>query len=215
MTKLQSSDAIHDIHINGIDISNNELYLIGEETYVSGVGVEETAEPGVEYLMASRFIKNLNILCNNSEDDITVHMKTCGGDWHEGMAIYDAIKACKNRVIIINYTHARSMSSLIFLAADTRVMMPHSVYMIHEGSIHTGGTVKQFRTEFEQNEKASEQMLDVYINHLSKQKYWKGKSLKQISDWLTKNMHDKEEFYMSAEEAVKYGFADEIMEGYE
>jgi len=215
MTKIVSNDVIHDIHISGIDVVNNEIYLIGEETYVSGIGVEETGEPGVEFLMANRFIKNLNILSNNSDEPITIHMKTCGGEWTEGMAIYDAIKACNNTVTIINYTHARSMSSLIYLAADKRIMMPHSTYMIHEGSIHTGGTIKQFRTEYEQNEKASEQMIAVYVSHLRKQSFWKGKTIKHITKWLVKNMSEKEEFYLTAEEAVKYGFADEIREGYE
>lgn len=215
MTKIQSSDVIHDIHSNGIDVSNNEIYLVGEEIYVSGVGVEETSEPGIEYLIASRFIKNLNILSNNSDDSITIHMKTCGGDWTEGMAIYDAIKACKNDITIINYTHARSMSSLIFLAADKRIMMPHSTYMIHEGSIHTGGTIKQFRTEVEQNDKSMDQMMTVYVNHLHGKTHWKGKTKLQIKNWLIKQMKDKEEFYMSAAEAVKYGFADKILQGYE
>lgn len=215
MPKIQSSDAIHEIHVNGVDVLNNEIYLVGEETYNSGAGVDEAAEPGVEYIMSSRFIKNLNILCNNSDNPITIHMKTNGGHWGEGMAIYDAIKSCKNEITIINYTHARSMSSLIFLAADKRVMMPHSVYMIHEGTIHTGGTVRQFRTEFEQNEKAMEQMMNIYIKHLSKQTYWKDSTESQIKSWLIKNMKDREEFYMSAEEAVEYGFADEIMHGYD
>ena len=214
MTKIQSSDAVHEIHINGVDIANNEIYLVGEESYNSGAGIEEAAEPGVEYLMSNRFIKNLNILSKNTDNIITIHMKTCGGHWGEGMAIYDAIKACKNEVTIINYTHARSMSSLIFLAADKRIMMPHSTYMIHEGTIHAGGTVKQFRTEAEQNEIAMKQMMNIYVEHLLTKSYWKGKSSAQIHNWLTKNMRDKEEFYMSAEEAVEYGFADEIMEGY-
>lgn len=215
MTKIQSNDVINDIHVNGVDVTNNEIYLVGEETYIAGIGVEDTSEPGVEFLMINRFIKNLNILCNNSEEDITIHMKTCGGDWMEGMAAFDAIKTCKNNVTIINYTHARSMSSLIFLAADKRIMMPHSTYMIHEGSIHTGGTVKQFRTEYEQNEKANDQMLNVYVDHLSKQKYWKGKTNKQIRKWLVQEMDKKEEVYFSAEEAIEIGFADEILYGYE
>jgi len=215
MTKIQSSDVIHDIHVNGLDIIHNEIYLIGEETYIAGMGVEETEEPGVEFVMVNRFIKNLNILANNSDNPITIHMKSCGGDWMEGMAIYDAIKACKNTISIINYTHARSMTSMIYLAADKRIMMPHSTYMIHEGTIHTGGTIKQFRTEAIQNEKAMEQMMKLYVNHLFGKTYWKSKTKLQIKNWLIKQMKDKEEFYMSAEEAVEYGFADEVMYGYE
>ena len=45
----------------------------------------------MEYLMSSKFIKNLNILMRTNEDPILIHMKTCGGDWIEGMAIYEAL----------------------------------------------------------------------------------------------------------------------------
>lgn len=215
MTKILSSDVVHDIHVNGLDITNNEIYLVGEETYITGIGVDDTEESGVEFVMANRFIKNLNILSNNSDEPITVHMKSCGGHWHEGMAIFDSIKACKNTISVINYTHARSMTSLIYLAADKRIMMPHSTYMFHEGTLHTGGTNRQFRTEAEQNEIAMEQMMTIYINHLFGKPHWKNKSKKQIKNWLVKQMRDKEEVYFSAEEAVKLGFADEIMYGYE
>ena len=74
------------------------------------------------------------------------------------MAIYQAIEACPNYVTILNYTHARSMSSLIFLAADWRAMLPYSTYMFHEGTWGFEGTVRQARTEFVELQKAHEQM---------------------------------------------------------
>jgi len=213
--KIISNDVIHDIHVNGIDIINNTIYLVGEDTYISGTGVDETEESGVEFLMANRFIKNLNILSSRSDNPITIHMKSCGGHWQEGMAIYDSIKACKNTISVINYTHARSMTSLIYLASDKRIMMPHSTYMIHEGTIVAGGTHRQFKTEAEQNEKSMKQMMIIYVDHLFGRPYWEGKTKKQIHNWLVKQMREKEEVYFSSEEAVEMGFADEIRYGYE
>ena len=122
LVKREVSDTIDQIHDYGLDVKTNHIYLTGEPDYVIGVGVEDTNEPGVEFRMASKFIKNLNILQRFNEDPILIHMKTCGGDWGAGMAIYDSIKACPNRITILSYTHARSMSSLIFQAADKRVM---------------------------------------------------------------------------------------------
>lgn len=204
-------DVINDIHNYGIDVANRQIYLVGEEIYISGTGVDETAEAGVEFVMANRFMKNLNILTSNSSKPITIHMKTCGGHWTEGIAIYDMIKRCASNITIINYTHARSMSSLIFLAADKRLMMPHSTFMMHEGIIHTGGTVKQFRTEAIQNEKSMKQMIDIYVDHIFNQSYWKGKSKVQISNWLIKQFREKEDVYFNAEEALEMGFATEIL----
>ena len=207
---IGASDNIHYVHNHEIDFLNNEIYLVGVPDYQSGVGVEDSGEPGVEHIMASRFIKNLNLLSNQNDEEITIHMKTCGGDWTEGIAIHDAIKACKNPVTIICYTHARSMSSLIFLAADYRKMHKHATYMFHGGTIFTGGTQRQFQTQYEENKKSMEQMLDIYVDHL-KERSMKSKSKKAIREWVQEQMKEKEDVFFSAEEALKLGFTDEII----
>ena len=157
LVKYTTQSAVHDRHHFGIDIKANEIDLMGEPDYI---GVQD-GEPGVEYAMANKFIKNLNIMIRSTDAPILIHMKTNGGFWEEGMAIYDAIKACPNEVCILNYTHARSMSSIILQAADRRVMMPHSTFMYHMGTMGYEGTVKQFLTEVEQLKIANEQMLDI------------------------------------------------------
>lgn len=202
-----SEDPIADIHRFGVDVAFDQIYLVGSDEYISH---EYDDEPGVEYSMASRFIKNLNIVMCRNSDPILIHMKTCGGYWEEGMAIYDAIMACPNKITILNYTHARSMSSIIFQAADRRVMMPHSVFMFHEGTIGFDGTVKQFRTMYAQEARSGEIMLGIYVDAMRK----KGKMSKQspaaIKKWLVAQMDKKEDVFLSAEEAVEYGLADEI-----
>jgi len=206
--RYKTDDPIFQIHEYNLDIKAGHIYLFGEESYI---GVVEEDEPGVEYSMSNRFIKNLNILSRNSTDDtILIHMKTCGGDWHEGMAMYDAIKACPKHVCILNYTHARSMSSIIFLAADKRVMMPHSRFMFHGGIHGYYGTHKQFQTEAKEGQKAYDTMVEIYVESLKiKGKYSKW-SKKRIKDWVQQQMDKKEEVYLDANEAVDLGFADMV-----
>lgn len=205
--RYKADDPVTQLHDYNIDIPSNHLYLFGEEEYGSSLG---GAEPGVEYVMANRFIRNLNILMRKSDKPILIHMKTCGGDWTEGMAIYDAIKSCPNPIIILSYTHARSMSSLIFQAADKRVMMPHSTYMFHDGTISVEGTVKQFYTEYERTKIAEEQMLTIYINAMKNKGKMKNEKPEKIKKWLRDQMDRKEDVYLSAEQAIELGFADEI-----
>ncbi len=205
--KYKADDPVAQLHDYNIDIPSNHIYLFGEETYSD---LAEGAEPGVEYIMSNRFIRNLNILMRKSDAPILVHMKTCGGDWKEGMAIYDAIKACPNPIIILNYTHARSMSSLIFQAADKRVMMPHSTFMFHDGTIAMDGTVKQFYTEYEQTKAAEEQMLEIYINSMKSDGKFKDEKPEKIRKWLRDQMDKKEDVFLNAQQAIEYGFADEI-----
>lgn len=203
--KYSAVDAVHCLHEYNLDIKARHIYLMGEENQAW-----DESEPGVEFAMANRFIRNLNVLMRQSDAPILIHMKTCGGDWSEGMAIYDAIQACPNPTTILNYSHARSMSSIIFCAADKRVMMPHSMYMIHQGSVYYGGTHKQFRTYAVQNEHAAEQMLDIYVDRLRKSGSMSTWSKKKIRAWLTAQMDRSEEVYFTSSQAVKLGFADVV-----
>lgn len=119
-------------HVNdyGLDVEHREIFLFPREEYMYGGGEEGLEEPGVDFGMANQFIKNLRLLSNLSDEPILIHLKSCGGDWIEGLAMYQAIKACKNHITILNYASARSMSSIIFCAADYRAMLPFSTFMV-------------------------------------------------------------------------------------
>jgi ATP-dependent protease ClpP protease subunit len=163
--------------------------------------------------MGNTFIRNLNILMKKSDEPIKIHMKSCGGDWNEGICIYDSIKACPNHITIISYTHARSMTSIIFQAADKRVMMEHSSFMFHTGTMGYSGTSKQFKTEAKELEKTTKQMLDIYVESMKFSGKYKDKSESYIRKWLIKQMDKYEEVYLTPQEAIELGFADEIYIG--
>ena len=200
---------IHDIQEYGVDIKHFMIYVQGVEEYPD----PDLLEPGVEYRMANRFIKNLDILTGIDADrPITISQKTNGGDWTEGMAMHDAILATPNPVSILNSTHARSMSSLFFQAANKRIMMPHSTFMFHEGTFGVDGTWKQVNTEMAFAQYADQQMMEVYIDAMKRSPHGKAKSWsrKRIHEWLKEQMNNKEEVYMLPAEAIKWGFADEM-----
>ncbi len=214
MEKYANSDVerwrINDMHEFGVDTRHFVIYLQGieDERYEDDYGI---MEPGVDYRMANRFIKNLHLLTGiSAEKPITISMKTNGGDWYEGMAMHDAIVAVENPVTIINHTHARSMSSLIFQAANKRIMMPHSCYMMHQGTYAADGTWKSVKAEMKFSEATDIQMMNVYIDaikrtsHSSMHKWSRPKILK----WLRDGMDKTEEIYMLPDETIKAGFAD-------
>jgi ATP-dependent protease ClpP protease subunit len=137
-------------------------------------------------------------------------MKVKGGDWEEGMAIYDTIKACPNPVIILNYTWARSMSSLIMCAATKRVMMPNSKFMIHDGALGLSGSVRKVRTGMKQEEKSMNIMMNIYSDILYREGKCQYKTKPKIRSFLKKEMMKKEDVFYTAQEAVDIGFADEV-----
>jgi ATP-dependent protease ClpP protease subunit len=176
-----------------------------------GYDVAGIDEPGIEYMISKRFIKNINLcMRTNPGQPVIIHMKTCGGFWEEGMAIYDAIKSCPSKVTILNYTHARSMSSLIFQAADKRVMMPHSYFMFHDGTYAIEGTVKQVYSSIDFDKKNSKIMLDIYAEKMNEKGEWAGKGITKIKKWLRDQMDRKEDVFLTADQTVELGLADGI-----
>jgi len=200
--------AVHDYCISR---PTRELWLHGSEITLHSE--DDSVEPGIEFMTANRACKNLMLMMHDSRSKpVTLHMHTNGGDWNEGMAIYDTIRLMPYHVKIINYTHARSMSSLIFLAGDERLMMPHSYFMFHMGTWALDGTVKQVRSSIEFGERENNQMLDIYVEALKAKGKYQKKARNTIRSILLDMMDQKEEVYLSAQEAVEWGFADGIVQ---
>lgn len=194
-----------------LDIRQFHIYLTGENVdYYSDDN--NRGEPGVEYKMSARFIKNIQILSQiDPRRPILIHMKTCGGDWQEGMAIYDALWACPNPVSILSYTHARSMSSVILQAADRRVLMPNSYFMIHEGSLGLAGTTKLVHSMAEWDKRiVRPTMLNIYVEKLKQKGKFSRRSPERIREMLQEQMDKKEDVYLTPQEAVEWGFADGV-----
>lgn len=205
------NDSVYEIHNNDIDLKAGHIYLMGTNEYLTGNLPEDISEPGVEYSMASKFIKNMNMLMRNRPTEpILIHMKTCGGDWNEGMAIHNMIKSCPVPVTILNYTHARSMSSIIFQAANKRVMMPDSHFMMHDGTLAMYGTVKQVTSDFKFTQKSEKRMLEIYTQSMKRTGQFKDKSEDTIKKMLRNQMDKKEDVFLTAQEAVNWGLADQI-----
>lgn len=208
--KIKSEDLIYHIQEYDVDLVSNHIYLMGIDR---GYDVSGIDEPGIEHLISKRLIKNINICMRaNPGKPIVIHMKTCGGLWEEGIAIYDIIKSCPSKVTILNYTHARSMSSIIFQAADKRVMMPHSHFMFHDGTYGIEGTVKMVRSAIEFDKKNDATMINIYAEQMKEKGKFKGDNIMKIKKWLRDQMDKKEDVYLTSEETVKLGLADEIFD---
>lgn len=209
LTKAKSTELLYNVQYFDVDLESNHIYLVGADRGYDSVG--NGGEPGVEFFMANRFIKNMNLCMRlNPDKPILIHLKTCGGLWEEGMAIYDMMKSCPSPITVLNYTHARSMSSIILQAATKRVMMPNSHFMYHDGSFYVEGTFKGAISNVEFSKKTSKTMLDIYANSLHANGVFKGESVLKIKKWLRTQMDKKEDVFLTAKEAVDHGFADEI-----
>ena len=80
----------YNLHEYQVIPETREIFL---HRHIHDESGDEGDECGIDYRTATRFIKNLTLLNNQSHDNILVHMESRGGDWADGMAIYDAVKA--------------------------------------------------------------------------------------------------------------------------
>lgn len=200
---------IEQVHNQWIDVVRREIWIHGIDMNTDSY---QGLEPGVEYMMATKVIKNLHILRNQSATQpVTIHMHTCGGMYEEGMAIYDTIRMMPYHVTIISYTHARSMSSIIFQAADKRLMMPSSYFMFHLGTLELAGEARTVQTNAEFCKRSDETMIDIYTEKAQHGPKFKGWSKKKIRDLINREMEKKSDVFLTAPEAIEWGFADGIV----
>jgi ATP-dependent Clp protease, protease subunit len=203
---------LHDVHNHYLNHRSREVYL---HSYFGEV--EE--EPGVEYRMASTFVKNLHILESQNHQNILVHMHSDGGEWSDGMAIFNTIRCLKSSVTILAYAQASSMSGVILQAGDKRVLMPDCHVMIHYGSIALDDNATAAKHAVDQNEKENKRMLEVFARRAINGKYFTERNykLKRIMSFIDSKIRYYSDWYLNAEEAVYFGFADGILgeKGYE
>tara|TARA_B100000085_G_scaffold176306_1_gene160654 strand:- start:497 stop:1141 length:645 start_codon:yes stop_codon:yes gene_type:complete len=200
-------DIINDLHTNCIDFKSREIYL---HNYF---GSADTENPGVEYKMSNIFLKNLRVLELKSQDPIIIHMNSIGGEWSDGMAIFDAIRMCNSYVTIISYGQVESMSSIILQAADYRLITTNSYFMCHYGSSGIAGDYLSAQNWINYEKYICDTMLNIYSNKCFKGQFFKEKYVKpdeaKVKNFLSKKLKDGD-WYMTSEECVYYGFADKV-----
>ena len=183
------------------------VYVSGEPSLSSLDG----SEPGVEHRMADRFEMNLDMLSGiNPNKPILVKIASCGGSWEEGMQMFGAILACPNPVTVLSVKWARSMTSIIPLAADRFVMRLPAQYMFHRGTFEFGGLDQEAETENEERVKANEIMYRLYTARLSMQGKFRKLPEKKIRTKLNEVTRQKIDVWLSASEAKEWGFVDEL-----
>jgi len=180
-----------------IDTEIFQTYGICIPTKTIDLGIKPTDEGDIQIddEVASRLIRNLHIL-DSYEGDITILLSTCGGNDYAMMAIYDAIKECKNKVIIKCYGRCFSAGAFILQAADVRLLHPFSRLMIHYGKADEDESKYEVRILDKKYE-------DVLFNSIIKKNPTFDR--KRIKRML------RNDTYISAQKSVELGFADEII----
>lgn len=183
------------------EIGDRRLYLYG---LISNI---DDAENVLYYdsSISSKFVEFI-MHYNRVDHDIPVeerkpirlYINSPGGDVTEGFALISAISLSKTPVYTINLGEWCSMAFLIGITGKKRYSLPSSIFMMHEPSGLTVGKFSDMEDKVEFNKRFNNQLIKKHILTHSKMTIQKYDSI------------FKKNFYMLADDALKYGFIDEI-----
>ncbi len=152
--------------------------------------------------VANVIIAQLLFLENqNPEKDIKLYINSPGGSVTAGMAIYDTMQFIKPDVSTVCVGMAASMGAFLLSAGakGKRFALPNSEIMIHQVMGGMEGQASDIKIRAERILKMKENLNKIMAKHT-------GKNLSQIEKDT-----DRDNF-MTAEESVKYGLVDKVIE---
>jgi ATP-dependent Clp protease protease subunit len=136
----------------------------------------------------------------NPDKDVFFYINSPGGSVSAGLAIYDTMQFIKPDVSTLCVGQAASMGALLLAAGDKdkRFCLPNSRVMIHQPMGGFQGQASDIEIHAKEILFLRGRLNDILMKHT-------GKTLEVIE-------HDTDrDFFMGAEEAVKYGIVDKVL----
>ena len=157
---------------------------------------------GIDDYMANLVIAQMLFLqMENKSQDIHIYINSPGGYVSSGLAIYDTMQFVHCDVATYCIGQASSMAALL-LAGGTkgkRFALPNSRIMIHQTSGGAQGNASDIKITAEEILKLKKRMSKLIAKHTG-----------QPVDRVEKD--SDRDYFMSADEAKKYGVVDEVVE---
>ncbi len=152
------------------------------------------------YICEKDFLGDLDNYRGKSK--ITVRINSVGGDLYAGLAIANRIKDLKAEVVTIADALCASAAVAIYQTGNTRKLYSGSQIMIHEPSCRIFGwyDVQGIKKVEKQLEAGKKSIIEAYRERT-------GRTYEDLEKMITGDC------WMTGQEAVEEGFADEVIEG--
>ena len=138
-------------------------------------------------------------------EEINLVISSGGGSVTEGMGIADLIANYPNETTATGIGLVASIATVVLLSADKVKMTENAFLMIHRPWSYTMGNADELEATAELLDKMEAKLLDIYTASVYKRK---GKQ-KDLENKITEMM--AAETWMTAQEALEFGFIDEIV----
>ncbi|KVN36786.1 hypothetical protein WJ63_35080 [Burkholderia pyrrocinia] len=143
---------------------------------------------------ASSFVQQLAAI---TAPTIHLRINSPGGDVFEARAMAQAIREHASSIIAHVDGNAASAATFLAIACEKVIMAEGAMFMIHRGSCLAWGTGDDLRSTAELLDKVDASIVASYAKKT-------GQSDEDIVAWM------EAETWFSADEAVEFGFADEL-----
>ncbi len=136
----------------------------------------------------------------DSKKDINLYINSPGGSVTAGLAIYDTMQFLTCDVNTYCIGMAASMGAVLLAAGakGKRYALPNSDIMIHQVSGGAQGTASDVERTVEFMFKLKKRLIKILAHHTGK-------------DEETVKLDSDRDYYMTAEEAARYGLVDEVV----
>ena len=154
----------------------------------------------VEDAMSTVVQAQLMFLDSIDSRDITMHIDSPGGSVKSGLSMVDVMEYISADIRTVNTGMAASMGSVL-LGAGTkgkRSSLRFSKVMLHQSSGGFRGNIQDAKIDFKEWEEVNKVLFDLLGRYCDK-------TPSQVMKDATRD------FWLSAEEAVKYGIIDEVI----
>ena len=137
---------------------------------------------------------------NDPEKDIQIYINSPGGSVSAGLGIYDTMQLVSCDVSTICTGMAASMGAVLLTAGakGKRKALPHSRVMIHQPLGGAQGQASDIEITAREIMRTKRELYEILSLH-------SGASIKKIEKDADRD------YWMSAEEALKYGLIDEVL----
>jgi len=142
----------------------------------------------------------LHLAYEDPKKDIKLYINSPGGSVYDGLAIYDTIQYIKPDVQTIGIGLQASMGAFLLSSGTKgkRVALPNSRIMIHQPSSGTQGKVTDQEITLRESIYLKQRLNEILA--------------KNTGQDISKSEKDADrDYWMSAEEAKKYGLIDEVI----
>ena len=142
-------------------------------------------------------------VANSAASQIIVNINSYGGDVNHGISIHDILAEHKAKVTTVIHGHTASAATIISQAGNTRKMSANSLFLIHPASTVAWGNRQDIAAAMSDLEKVDQTIRDIYVKRT-------GKTAAEIEEVM--NRFDGRGEWLTAQEALEYGFIDEVFE---